>query len=210
VQPFLYIIGGLTVAYLLLSLVFTYLVQEHPRKPFHDLPGWGRTTDTMIATAENGRLEVWRVEPNGPSRGIVVLAHGWGRNRDRMVQRARHFGHAGAVVGAAPGLLDLGAELRGDVGLREDLHPLQLRQLARGRLAERAAERGGRVPLRREVEGDDLRRLRLRGLLGGDRREPCGGDDGDADAKGAVHFFSSGATAQRNPTFVSLNPGSIE
>jgi len=95
VLTFLYAISGLTAAYLLLSLVFTYLVQEYPRKPFRDPPDWGRVTDTSIAAAEDGRLEVWRVEPEGPSRGIVVLAHGWGRNRDRMVQRARHFGRWG-------------------------------------------------------------------------------------------------------------------
>jgi pimeloyl-ACP methyl ester carboxylesterase len=95
VQTLLYAIAGLIVAYLLLSLVFAFLVQEYPRTPFHDLPDWGRITDTMIATAEGGRLEVWRVEPDGPSRGIVVLAHGWGRNRGRMVQRARHFGRWG-------------------------------------------------------------------------------------------------------------------
>ncbi len=94
-QTLLYIIAGAAVVYLALSLVFTYLVQEHPRKPFHDPPDWGRVTDAMIPTAEGGRLEVWRVEPAGPSRGIVVLAHGWGRNRDRMVQRARHFGRWG-------------------------------------------------------------------------------------------------------------------
>jgi pimeloyl-ACP methyl ester carboxylesterase len=95
VQTLCYAIAALIVTYLLLSLFFTYLVQEHPRKPFHDPPDWGRVTDTMIATAEGGRLEAWRVEPEGPSRGVVVLAHGWGRNRDRMVQRARHFGRWG-------------------------------------------------------------------------------------------------------------------
>jgi len=95
VQTFFYILAVLTAAYLLLSLVFAYLVQEHPRKPFRDPPDWGRTADATIATAEGGRLEVWRVEPDAPSRGIVVLAHGWGRNRDRMVQRARHFGRWG-------------------------------------------------------------------------------------------------------------------
>ncbi len=94
-QTLLYAIGGLIVAYLLLSLVFTYLVQEYPRNPFYDPPDWGRVTDAKIATAEGGRLEVWRIDPDGPSRGIVVLAHGWGRNRDRMVQRARHFGRWG-------------------------------------------------------------------------------------------------------------------
>jgi pimeloyl-ACP methyl ester carboxylesterase len=95
VQTLLYVIAGLIATYLLLSLVFTYLVQQYPRKPFRDPPDWGRVTDASIAAAEGGRLEVWRVEPEGPSRGIVVLAHGWGRNRDRMVQRARHFGRWG-------------------------------------------------------------------------------------------------------------------
>ena len=49
-QTFLYAVGGLILAYLLLSLVFTYLVQEHPRRPFHDPPDWGRVTDTAIPT----------------------------------------------------------------------------------------------------------------------------------------------------------------
>ena len=94
-QTLLYAIAGLILTYLLLSLVFTYLVQEYPRKPFRDPPDWGRVTDTAIPTVEGGRLEVWRVEPEGRSRGIVVLAHGWGRNRDRMVARARRFGRWG-------------------------------------------------------------------------------------------------------------------
>ena len=94
-QTLLYAIAGLVVLYVLLSLVFTYLVQEYPRKPYRDRPDWGRVTDASIPAAEGGRLEVWRVEPEGPPRGVVVLAHGWGRNRDRMVQRARHFGRWG-------------------------------------------------------------------------------------------------------------------
>jgi pimeloyl-ACP methyl ester carboxylesterase len=87
--------GGFVFVYLTLSLILTYLVQQYPRKPFHDPPDWGRVTDQQIPTAEGGRLEVWRVEPDGPSKGIVVLAHGWGRNRDRMVRRARIFGRWG-------------------------------------------------------------------------------------------------------------------
>lgn len=94
-QTLICVFIGLIVAYLLLSLVFTYLVQEHPRKPFRDPPDWGRITDASIETVEGGRLEVWRVEPEGASRGIVLLAHGWGRNRDRMVQRARLFARWG-------------------------------------------------------------------------------------------------------------------
>lgn len=40
-------------------------------------------------------MEVWRIDPPGVSRGTVVLAHGWSRNRGRMVGRARVFGELG-------------------------------------------------------------------------------------------------------------------
>jgi uncharacterized protein len=82
-------------AYILLSLVLAYLVQEYPRKPVTDQPDWGKVLDTRIPAIDGGSLEVWRVEPEGPSRGTVVLAHGWSRNRDRMVGRARIFGKLG-------------------------------------------------------------------------------------------------------------------
>ena len=94
----LYAFCGLVFAYVLLSLVLTYVVQEYPRKPYKDAPDWGRVTDALIPAVEGGRLEVWRVEPEGAPRGIVVLAHGWGRNRDRMVRRARIFGGWGFTV----------------------------------------------------------------------------------------------------------------
>jgi pimeloyl-ACP methyl ester carboxylesterase len=83
------------VAYLVLTLWATYLVHQLPRRPVNDLPDWGKLIDTFIPTIEGGTLEVWRVEPEGPSRGIVLLAHGWSRNRDRMVGRARVFGRMG-------------------------------------------------------------------------------------------------------------------
>jgi alpha-beta hydrolase superfamily lysophospholipase len=98
VLTLLYAFCGLVLAYLLLSLVLSYVVQEYPRKLYIDAPDWGRVTDAMIPTVEAGRLEIWRVEPEGSSRGIVVLAHGWGRNRDRMVHRARIFGSWGFTV----------------------------------------------------------------------------------------------------------------
>jgi pimeloyl-ACP methyl ester carboxylesterase len=60
-----------------------------------DKPDWGKVTDATLATEDGGMLEVWRVEPEGPSRGIIVLAHGWGRNRGRMVSRGRVFGRLG-------------------------------------------------------------------------------------------------------------------
>ncbi len=81
--------------YLLVTLFFTYLVHQLPRQPVQDVPDWGEVVDTRIPTSDGGSLEVWRVEPDGHSRGVVVLAHGWSRNRDRMVARARVFGKLG-------------------------------------------------------------------------------------------------------------------
>jgi len=91
----LYIIVGGCVSYLLLTLYFTYLVHQLPRKPVHEIPDWGKVLDTRIPAKDGCSLEVWRVEPKGRSRGIVVVAHGWSRNRDRMVGRARIFGKMG-------------------------------------------------------------------------------------------------------------------
>jgi len=89
---FILIIAAL---YLLVTLFFTYVVLQVPRQPVQDPPDWGRITDTRIPAADGGELEVWRIELAGPSRGIVVLAHGWSRNRDRMVKRARLFAEMG-------------------------------------------------------------------------------------------------------------------
>ena len=87
--------GSLIVLYLLFTLVCTYFVQQLPRNPVSDLPDWGRVFDTKIAAIDNGFLEVWRIEPQDASKGLVVFAHGWGRNRDRMVSRARIFARWG-------------------------------------------------------------------------------------------------------------------
>lgn len=81
--------------YLGITLVLTYLVQRVPRRPVVDPPDWGSVEDTFVPTAGGGRLEVWRIRPERPVQGTVVLIHGWGRNRDRMVARARRFGRWG-------------------------------------------------------------------------------------------------------------------
>jgi pimeloyl-ACP methyl ester carboxylesterase len=85
------VVGG----YLLLSLYFTYAVHRIPRRPVEDPPDWGTVRDVRIPARDGGFLELWRVDPEGPCRGVVVLAHGWGRNRARMVARARIFGKLG-------------------------------------------------------------------------------------------------------------------
>ena len=90
-----YIIIVSVVLYLILALFFTYLAFQIPRDPVIDPPDWGEITNTRIRAVDGGEIEVWRVEPGGPSRGVVVLVHGWSRNRDRMVPRARIFGEMG-------------------------------------------------------------------------------------------------------------------
>ncbi len=85
----------LVLGYLLITVFLTYLVHEMPRRPVSDQPDWGKILDVKIPSANGGFLEAWRIEPDGDSKGIVVLAHGWSRNRGRMVYRARLFGKWG-------------------------------------------------------------------------------------------------------------------
>ncbi len=94
-MPFVGLIAGSAAAYLSLSLALAYGVHRYPRRPVQEPPDWGHVTDTRVPAADGGSLEVWRVVPEGPSRGTVLLAHGWSRNRDRMVGRARLFGGLG-------------------------------------------------------------------------------------------------------------------
>ena len=90
-----YYFAGAFLLYVALTVYFTHLVHRIPRKPVADIPDWGDVVDTRIPSVDGGSLEVWRVEPEGPSRGVVLLAHGWSRNRGRMVHRARIFGQLG-------------------------------------------------------------------------------------------------------------------
>ena len=73
------------------TLALTYLVQQYPRNPVHDPPDWGHVEDVRLTAADGGSIEVWRIRPDGLSCGTVLFMHGWGRNRDRMVARARLF-----------------------------------------------------------------------------------------------------------------------
>lgn len=77
------------------TLVLTYVVQQYPRNPVEDPPDWGRVQDLKLETAGGGSIEVWRITPDGPSCGTILFMHGWGRNRDRMVGRARIFARWG-------------------------------------------------------------------------------------------------------------------
>ncbi|MEE4607599.1 MAG: alpha/beta hydrolase [Desulfobacteraceae bacterium] len=84
--------------YLVATLVLTYLVHRLPRRPVVDRPDWGETLDTWVPARGGGRLELWRIVPPVPVRGTLVMIHGWSRNRDRMVARARHFARQGMIT----------------------------------------------------------------------------------------------------------------
>jgi pimeloyl-ACP methyl ester carboxylesterase len=94
-MTFLYAIILIASLYACLSFFLVYLVHRIPREPVVEPPDWGSVIDTTIPSSDGGFLEVWRVEPEGKSRGVVILAHGWSRNRDRMTGRARIFGKMG-------------------------------------------------------------------------------------------------------------------
>ena len=54
--------------YLILTLYLSLLVQQIPRRPVKDTPDWGEIEDIFISAVDGGKLEVWRIEPEGPSR----------------------------------------------------------------------------------------------------------------------------------------------
>jgi pimeloyl-ACP methyl ester carboxylesterase len=89
------ILAALAGIYGLVTLVLAYVVQQYPRNPVQDPPDWGHVEDLRLEAVDGGSIEVWRVLPDGPSRGTILLMHGWGRNRDRMVGRARIFARWG-------------------------------------------------------------------------------------------------------------------
>jgi len=94
-QTVIFLLGGFIGLYLIFTLICTYFVQQRPGRPVHEPPDWGAVSDTKIPAIDGGFLEVWRIEPEGSSKGLVVFAHGWSRNRDRMVYRARIFARWG-------------------------------------------------------------------------------------------------------------------
>ena len=90
---FFAVLGLISALYIGLVFISVYVVHQFPRNPVSDRPDWGKVTDEKIPAQNGGFLEMWRIEPEGRSRGIVLFAQG--RNRGRMVDRARLFGKWG-------------------------------------------------------------------------------------------------------------------
>jgi len=89
------VLGLIAVLYIGLVFISVYVVHQFPRNPVSDSPDWGSVRDEIIPAQNGGFLEVWRIEPEDKSKGIILFAHGWGRNRGRMVDRASLFGKWG-------------------------------------------------------------------------------------------------------------------
>jgi pimeloyl-ACP methyl ester carboxylesterase len=90
--------------YLCGCLVIMLVLAKFPRNPLPDTPDWGIKEEYWIPTVNNKKLECWVVRPDenlNNRTGLkddfpaVILLHGWGRNRGRMVTRARIYGEKG-------------------------------------------------------------------------------------------------------------------
>ena len=87
-----------------LSIILT--LAKLPRDTLPDTPDWGSIKEYRIPTRRNKTLECWVITPNHNGRGdnsrnptdnkhAIILLHGWGRSRGRMVSRARIYGRHG-------------------------------------------------------------------------------------------------------------------
>jgi pimeloyl-ACP methyl ester carboxylesterase len=81
-----------------------FILANLPRDPMPDTPDWGSIEEFRIPTKNNKQLECWVIHPNRNSLDkpdlqqklkTIILLHGWGRNRGRMVARAKIFGELG-------------------------------------------------------------------------------------------------------------------
>lgn len=93
----LILLSTIIIAYFLLAFGITLLLANLPRRPIEDIPDWGKTEDLRVPTVNGKKLECWVVYPDEKTKSnlAIILIHGWGRNRGRMVSRARIYGSYG-------------------------------------------------------------------------------------------------------------------
>ncbi len=96
----------MVVIYITINFFVTITFAKIPRNPVDAKPNWGVVEDYRIPTHNNKHIEAWVVYPDIiadklPSKRpykdnpAVVITHGWGRNRGRMVSRARFWNKLG-------------------------------------------------------------------------------------------------------------------
>ncbi|MHA2226964.1 MAG: alpha/beta hydrolase [Candidatus Hodarchaeales archaeon] len=92
-------------SYFLFTAALSILLANIPRRPVHEIPEWGEIRDYLVPTINGKKLECWVIYPEKfkgesnesvlKSNPAILLFHGWGRNRDSMVTRARIYGNYG-------------------------------------------------------------------------------------------------------------------
>ncbi|UCE15092.1 MAG: alpha/beta fold hydrolase [Candidatus Heimdallarchaeota archaeon] len=93
-------IGVLLSFYFFITLAITLILANLPRRPVDGIPDWGTVKDCRIPTVNGKTIEAWVVYPhksetNNNKKPAIILIHGWGRNRARMISRARMYGREG-------------------------------------------------------------------------------------------------------------------
>ena len=94
------------VLYLFTSYLIKYIFSKYPRNPYPDQPNWGRIEDVQIPGRNKKYLDGWVVfpehiihelgnfsigDPKIANYKTIIFIHGWGRDKGRMVSRARRF-----------------------------------------------------------------------------------------------------------------------
>lgn len=87
----------LFILYLAVSLVIVLLFAKFPRDDVDDKPDWGIVKEERVPTINGKSLECWVVNPETKleNRPAIIFIHGWGRNRGRMVSRAKMYAQHG-------------------------------------------------------------------------------------------------------------------
>ena len=87
----------LLIIYLLACLVIILIFAKLPRNNVYEKPDWGLIKEERVPTINGKSLECWVVSPEVIKKKYpaIVLIHGWGRNRGRMVSRARIYAQKG-------------------------------------------------------------------------------------------------------------------
>ncbi|MFX0182577.1 MAG: alpha/beta hydrolase [Candidatus Hodarchaeota archaeon] len=104
-MQFIFLLAILLIAYLFITLSITLILANFPRIPVKENPDWGTIKECRVPTINGKTMECWVVFPENlkevkdesslKKNPAIILMHGWARNRDRMVSRARIFGKHG-------------------------------------------------------------------------------------------------------------------
>lgn len=85
------------ILYFFITTLIRLILANLPRYPVSDQPDWGIIEDLKIPTVKGKHLNCWKIIPTNsdPLKLPVVLIHGWGSNRGKIVNKARLLGKYG-------------------------------------------------------------------------------------------------------------------